>query len=105
MPCPHTTLALSKELLKYVFDWNIERKLSTLIVDNCSTNDAIINILVSRLRSSHLLLHGNIFHMRCCAHILNLIVQDCLKVMGDGIERVKDSVAFWSVAQKKITNF
>ncbi|KAE8661807.1 Scarecrow-like protein 28 [Hibiscus syriacus] len=43
--------------------------------------------------------------MRCCAHILNLIVQDGLSVIGDGIERIKDSVYFWSATQKRIEKF
>ncbi|KAJ0981634.1 hypothetical protein J5N97_009889 [Dioscorea zingiberensis] len=105
VPCPHTSAVLSKELLKCIFDWNIERKLSTLTVDNCSTNDAIVDILVSKLNPSHLLLRGKLIHMRCCAHILNLIVQDGLKVMGDGIERVRDSVAFWTATPKRQQTF
>ena len=43
--------------------------------------------------------------MRCCAHILNLIVQDDLSVIGDGIERIRDSVSFWAATQKRIEKF
>ncbi|KAH7663286.1 Ribonuclease H-like protein [Dioscorea alata] len=105
VPCPHTSAALSKELLKCIFDWNIERKLSTLTVDNCTTNDAMVDILVSKLNPNHLLLHGKLIHRCCCAHILNLIVQDGLKLIGDGIERVRDSVAFWTATPKELQTF
>lgn len=105
MPCPHTSVVLSKELLKCIFDWNIERKLSTLIVDNCSTNDGMIELLVSKLNPSHLLLRGKLVHMRCCAHILNLIVQDGLKIMGPGLESIRDSVAFWLATPKRQQTF
>jgi len=30
-----------------------------------------------------LICDGKFFHMRCCAHILNLILQQGLKVLGD----------------------
>ena len=33
--------------------------------------------------------------MRCCAHILNLIVKDGLGVVKDGVEKIRDSVAYW----------
>ncbi|XP_031094212.1 zinc finger BED domain-containing protein RICESLEEPER 2-like [Ipomoea triloba] len=102
VPAPHTTLALSKEMLKCVLDWNLERKLSAITVDNCSTNDALVNNMF-KLNRKHLLFGGKFFHMRCCAHILNLIVQDGLKVMGrgNGLERVRDSVSFWLATPKR----
>ncbi|XP_031127523.1 zinc finger BED domain-containing protein RICESLEEPER 2-like [Ipomoea triloba] len=101
VPAPHTALALSKEMLKCVLDWNLERKVSTVTVDNCSTNDALINNMFSKLNRKHLLFGGKFFHMRCCAHILNLIVQDGLKVMGNGLERVRDSVGLWLATPKR----
>ncbi|XP_024984077.1 zinc finger BED domain-containing protein RICESLEEPER 2-like [Cynara cardunculus var. scolymus] len=84
---------------------NGTRKLSTLTVDNCTTNDAIINILLDKLPMSSLMMGGRLFHMQCCAHILNLIVQDGLAVLGDGIERIRDSVAFWTASPKRNQKF
>lgn len=87
------------------FDWNLDRKLITLTVDNCTTNDAIVAILIDKLPFGSLILHGRLFHMRCCAHILNLIVQDGLNVIGDGIERIRDSVAYWTASPKRVQKF
>ena len=42
VPAPHTAEVLSDILVNCLFDWNLNRKLSTLIIDNCSTNDAMI---------------------------------------------------------------
>ena len=58
-----------------LLDWTIDHKLSTLIVDNSTANDAMIQIMTDKLRCSSLMLCGELFHMQCCAHILNLIVK------------------------------
>ncbi|KAI3513058.1 hypothetical protein L1887_20383 [Cichorium endivia] len=105
VPCPHTSEVLADVLYDSLCDRNLDRKLSTITVDNCTTNDAIINILLEKLPLSSLIQSGRLFHMRCCAHILNLIVQDGLAVIGDGIERIRDSVAFWTATPKRQQRF
>ena len=70
MPCPHTSETLSKALMDCLFDWNVNRKLSFLTVDNCTTNNALINILLGKLSSSSLILNGKFFsHALLCTHI------------------------------------
>ncbi|GJR74545.1 zinc finger BED domain-containing protein RICESLEEPER 2-like protein [Tanacetum coccineum] len=105
VPCPHTADVLADMLYDCLCDWNLDRKLSTIIVDNCTTNDAIINNLLDKLPLSSLMMNGELFHMRCAAHILNLIVQDGLAVIGDGIDRIRDSVAFWTATPKREQKF
>ena len=60
----------------------------------------MINMLVDSL-SGNLILDESLFHMRCCAHMLNLIVKDGLAMIADGIERVHSSVSFWVHTEKK----
>ena len=43
--------------------------------------------------------------MRCCALILNLIVKDGLDAIGDGIEKVRNSVNYWTSSPKRIELF
>nr|KYP56624.1 Putative AC transposase [Cajanus cajan] len=86
-------------------DWNIDTKLSTITLDNCSTNDAMIEKIKDKLQLSTLLRDGSLFHMRCCAHILNLIVKDGLEVVKDGIEKIRDSVAYWTATPKRKEKF
>ena len=73
---------LSSVLLDTLLEWNIDRKLSTVTMDNCSTNDAVIKIILDKLQRVALIMRGSMLHMRCAAHVLNLIVQDGLDVIG-----------------------
>ena len=41
VPSLHTKDVLAEVLVNCFLEWNIDRKLSTIIVDNCSTNDVI----------------------------------------------------------------
>ena len=41
-------------LVDCLLEWNIDRKLSTIIVDNCSTNDVIIRLLLNKFDTSSL---------------------------------------------------
>ncbi|GMQ06568.1 hypothetical protein CsSME_00051105 [Camellia sinensis var. sinensis] len=105
VPCPHTKEVLCDTLLECLMDWNIDRKISTVTVDNCSTNDAMITMLMDKLSNSSLLLGGTLFHMRCCAHILNLIVKDGLDVIRVGVEKIRESVAYWTATPKRVEKF
>ena len=93
VPFSHTKDVLVDILVDYFFKWNIDRKLSTIIVDNCSTNDVKIRLLLNKLDTSSLMLSGSMLHMRYAAHILNLIVHG-LSFIGDGNERICDSVIY-----------
>ncbi|KAI8554868.1 hypothetical protein RHMOL_Rhmol05G0130200 [Rhododendron molle] len=105
VPCPHTAEMLCESLMETLLDWNIDRRLSTLTVDNCSSNDAMISILIGKLEPESLMSQGKLIHVRCAAHILNLIVKDGLEVMKGGIEKIRESVAYWTAPPKKEEKF
>ena len=72
----------SSVLLDTLLEWNIDRKLSTMTMDNSNTNDSIIKIILDKLQCGALIMRGLMLHMRSAAHVLNLIVQDGLDVIG-----------------------
>lgn len=49
MPSPHTVEAIAEELCQSLTVWNLDEKVSTLTVDNCSTNDKVIDLLVRKI--------------------------------------------------------
>jgi hypothetical protein len=78
---------------------------STVTLDNCTTNGSLMDKMQDKLPLPSLMLKGKLLHMRCAAHIINLIVRDGMSVMEDGIERVRDSVGFWSATPKRHERF
>uniref|UniRef100_A0A0D3AH74 DUF659 domain-containing protein n=1 Tax=Brassica oleracea var. oleracea TaxID=109376 RepID=A0A0D3AH74_BRAOL len=44
---------------------------------------------------------GEFFHIRCVAHILNLIVQDGLAVIGEALEKIRDSVKYVQITESR----
>ncbi|KAK2641841.1 hypothetical protein Ddye_023604 [Dipteronia dyeriana] len=53
VPCPHTYEMLADVMMECLHDWIIEHKLSTLTVDNCSTNNAMIHFPRLKHKYSH----------------------------------------------------
>ena len=41
----------------------------------------------------------NFFHLRCCAHILNLVVQDGLKEIDVVVQKIRESIKYVSGSQ------
>ncbi|CAN0903363.1 Putative AC transposase [Linum grandiflorum] len=105
LPAPHTSERLAAKLSQCLLDWNIDTKLSTITLDNCTTNDAMINLVRESLLPSNLIQDGALLHMRCSAHILNLIVRDGLEVVKDGIEKIRESVVFWTCTPRRVEYF
>ena len=84
----------------------MDRKISTITADNCSSNDGMIDILLKKLLSSGLLLlNGKIFHMWCATHVLNLIVKESLDVIRVEIEKKCEIVAYWSTTPSRVEKF
>ena len=55
--------------------------------------------------SNSLLLNGEFFHIRCFAHILNLIVQDGLKVASDALHKIRQSVHYVRASESRKKQF
>ncbi|KAL0552077.1 hypothetical protein IC582_011172 [Cucumis melo] len=61
---------------------------------------------MKRLRSwKTLILEGELLHMRCCAHVINLIVNEGLKEMHDSIAYVRNAVRYVRSSPKRLIKF
>ncbi|KAF7831631.1 BTB/POZ domain-containing protein [Senna tora] len=52
-----------------------------------------------------LLCDGDYFHIRCSAHILNLIVQEGLKVASDALHKIRESVKYVKASDGRMQKF
>jgi hypothetical protein len=76
-------------------DWGIDNKICSITLDNACVNDLLVSYIKSNLIGRRLLA-GNfdIFHHRCAAHALNLIVQGGLKASCAAIDAMRESIKF-----------
>ena len=66
-----------------------------MTLDNASNNDNMQDIMKEQLfLHDSLLCDGEFFHIHCSAHILNLIVQESLKVASDALHKFQESVKY-----------
>ncbi|KAJ9557104.1 LOW QUALITY PROTEIN: hypothetical protein OSB04_011718 [Centaurea solstitialis] len=94
-PPPHTGVAIAEKISGLVKGWGIERKLFSITLDNASSNDVCVELLKNQLRlMNSLVCDGKLFHLRCCAHILNLIVQEGLKKIDIAVDKVRECVKY-----------
>ncbi|CAL5328080.1 unnamed protein product [Camellia sinensis] len=92
---PHDGDHLFSFIKDLILEWNIDKKLFSMVVDNATSNDVMVRLLKRWLHDQGLLhLGGQLFHVRCSAHILNLVVQDGLKVIGSLISKIRESVRY-----------
>ncbi|KAM3199980.1 hypothetical protein P3L10_032340 [Capsicum annuum] len=85
---------MANETSKCLRDWGID-KIFTITVDKSSSNNVTEKELakIFTKRGTNFM-NGEHLHVRCMAHIINLIVQDGLKVTGVSIKKVRKEVKY-----------
>ncbi|KAL0360895.1 UNVERIFIED_CONTAM: Zinc finger BED domain-containing protein RICESLEEPER 2 [Sesamum radiatum] len=97
--CPiieHKSKEIGKGVEKCLLDWGIDRVFS-ITVDNASSNDGAIAYLKKKFDNwGQNILGGRYVHMRCMAHIVNLVVQDGLKGKDEheAISRIRGAIKY-----------
>ena len=103
---PHSGPELAQKIYDILVDWKIDRKVFSLTLDNASANNSMVNILISRLHMQNsLLCNGEYFHVRCCAHILNLIVQKGIKVVSESLDKIRASIKYVKASEARMIKF
>uniref|UniRef100_A0A0D3DDY6 hAT-like transposase RNase-H fold domain-containing protein n=1 Tax=Brassica oleracea var. oleracea TaxID=109376 RepID=A0A0D3DDY6_BRAOL len=107
---PHSGEEIAKAVYDCLKGWGLEKKVFTITLDNAKANDSMLNILKHRLLSSNgssngLLCNGKFLHVRCSAHILNLIVKAGLELATSLIENIRESVKFVKASESRKDSF
>lgn len=95
--CPissHKGEAIGKAVENCLLEWGIDR-VFTITVDNASSNDVAISYLSKKIQNwGNSILNCKYLHMRCIAHIINLVVVDGLKLMSPSVSRIRNAIRY-----------
>ncbi|RLN09164.1 zinc finger BED domain-containing protein RICESLEEPER 2-like [Panicum miliaceum] len=90
----HKGDTLGKQVEECLLDWGIDR-LFTVTIDNASSNDKLIEYLKGVCEDwNGVVLKNKFLHVRCCAHIVNLVVKSGLEEHNHSIEKIRTAVKF-----------
>ncbi|XP_044508352.1 zinc finger BED domain-containing protein RICESLEEPER 2-like [Mangifera indica] len=106
VPPPRNGETIAQALYNCFEDWGIQNKVFTITVDNASMNDKCIKSLKKDFKMDRSLVSGgNLFHIRCTAHIINLLVQDGINEIKDIIDKVRDNVKYVRASEVRQRDF
>lgn len=106
VPPPHSGDVISEAIFKCLVEWGIEDKIGTITVDNAKANDvAIRNLRDSFSIRRPLPLGGKLFHVRCCAHILNLCVKDGLEPIEPIVDKIRGGIKYIAISEGRTLKF
>ncbi|KAF2310786.1 hypothetical protein GH714_017197 [Hevea brasiliensis] len=93
--CPsHKGDAIGRSIETCLLEWGLD-KIFIITVDNASSNDVAISYLKKKLANWGVSVANSTYlHMRCMAHIINLVVMDGLKDVSESVMKVKDAVRY-----------
>ena len=96
---------IGKSLESCLQEWGID-KVFTITVDNASSNNGAIKYMRKVLNESNCAIaEGEYLHMRCVAHIINLIVTEGLKEIDVSVSRVRAAVKFVKSSPSRLAKF
>lgn len=107
-PVPdHKGETIAERFKSCMMEWGIE-KIFTITVDNAHSNDNAIRHFKEKLNymsADALVLGGEFMHVRCCAHILNLIVKDGLDEISSSVEAIGNAVKYLRSSDHRFQSF
>ncbi|KAK2646777.1 hypothetical protein Ddye_021972 [Dipteronia dyeriana] len=103
----HRGDSIGRCIEKVLLKWGID-KIFTITVDNATANANAIGYMNRKLNSWRVdgpILEGKYLHLRCCAHILNLIVSDGMKDLHESIVAIRNAVKYVKSSPSKLAQF
>ncbi|KAJ3697371.1 hypothetical protein LUZ61_001076 [Rhynchospora tenuis] len=82
------------------------RGIFTLTVDNATSNNGAISYLKRKIKDwKGTILDHKYIHLRCCAHIVNLIVKEGLDEHFESIQKIRKAVKYVKSSPKRLLAF
>ena len=90
----HKGETIGKMIEACLISWGLER-VFTITVDNASSNDVAISFMKKKIRNwGKFVLDCDDLHIRCCTHILNLVVTQGLKDYDTSIQVIRNAIRY-----------
>ncbi|KAL2933466.1 putative AC transposase [Bienertia sinuspersici] len=94
----HNSFNIKSRLVSCCKNFHLVDKLFSISLDNATTNTSAMQFLKED-PSIKLVLDGSLMHVRCCAHILNLCVQDGLDELRTLLELIRNVIRWIRAAR------
>lgn len=87
----HIATTIHAPIMQTIHEYHTHDKFFSITLDNASNNNVVAKLLKLHL---HPILDEKLFHIRCVCHIMNIIIQDGLKVIESYIGKVRDAIKY-----------
>ena len=103
---PHSGVVIAQAVMECLAEWKIEDKVISLTLDNASSNDVATKNLMAKFVARKVPgFLPNHFHVRCCAHIVNLVVNDGLQPLLPFINQLRETVKYMKKSTSRMYKF
>ncbi|XP_070668554.1 zinc finger BED domain-containing protein RICESLEEPER 2-like [Malus domestica] len=103
----HYGTTIAKLIESCLLEWGID-KVMTITVDNASANKVALDQLMTKMNrweNSQAILGGKYLHVRCIAHITNIIVSHGMKRLNNGLLAIRNCVRFVRSSPQRLELF
>ncbi|KAG6713707.1 hypothetical protein I3842_05G167000 [Carya illinoinensis] len=101
----HKGETLGEKIEMCLLEWG-RPKIFTITLNNANSNNEAVSYIKRKTRNiKDTILEHEFLHMRCCAHILNLIVRDGLKEYDQSIARIRGAVKYVKSSPQRWNTF
>jgi hypothetical protein len=103
---PHTGVVIAQAVFECMVEWKTEDKVTTITLDNATNIDtAVTNLKAKLLARKNLVFDHGYFHIRCAAHIVNLVVNDGLQPIDNLIPCLRNTVKYFKRSPSRMYKF
>lgn len=103
---PHSGIVIAQAVFECCQEWKIEDKVISMTMDNASSNDVAATNLTGKFKARKSpKFVPKYFHVRCCAHIMNLIVNDGIAPLEPLIGKLRATVKYLKKSTSRMKEF
>ncbi|CAN1278852.1 Zinc finger BED domain-containing protein RICESLEEPER 2 [Linum perenne] len=101
----HKGTAIAEAIMACLDEWGID-KVFSVTVDNASSNDTAIQHIKSLFDNRNTsVCDGQFLHVRCVAHIINLVVSDGLGEISTSVRKIREAVRYVKQSPARLQKF